>query len=48
MLFTATPISRGAGDLLNLVALLGPDNFEDATLEVLNRLEHLGGWPLRP
>ena len=24
MLFTATPISRGASDLLNLVGLLGP------------------------
>jgi superfamily II DNA or RNA helicase len=39
MLFTATPISRGASDLLNLVGLLGPDNFDDATLEVLNRLD---------
>ena len=39
MLFTATPISRGASDLLNLVGLLGPDNFEDATLEILNGLE---------
>lgn len=43
MLFTATPISRGAGDLLDLVALLGPDNFEDSTLEVLDRLERVGG-----
>ena len=38
MLFTATPISRGASDLLNLVGLLGPDNFEDATLDILNGL----------
>lgn len=42
MLFTATPISRGAGDLLDLVALLGPDNFEDSTIEVLNRLDRVG------
>ena len=33
MLFTATPISRGASDLLNLVGLLGPDNFNDDTLD---------------
>jgi hypothetical protein len=39
MLFTATPISSGAADLLNLVGLLGPDNFEEATLEILNGLE---------
>ena len=38
-LFTATPINRGAGDLLHLVGLLGADNFEDATLSVLKRLE---------
>lgn len=42
MLFTATPISRSAGDLLDLVALLGPDNFDDATIEVLNRLDRAG------
>ena len=29
LLFTATPISRGAQDLLSLVGLLGADNFED-------------------
>ena len=44
MLFTATPISRGASDLLNLVGLLGPDNFEDATLNILNRLERRHGF----
>ena len=38
MLFTATPISRGASDLLNLVGLLGPDNFDDASLQILDRL----------
>lgn len=43
LLFTATPISKGAADLLNLVGLLGPDNFEDSTLEVLNRLERRRG-----
>src|SRR5690349_870548 len=39
LLFTATPISRGAQDLLSLVGLLGADNFEDETLVVLERLE---------
>ena len=43
MLFTATPISRGASDLLDLIGLLGPDNFEDETLEILNRLERRRG-----
>ena len=38
VLFTATPISRGATDLLDIVALLGPDNFEDATHDILQRL----------
>lgn len=42
LLFTATPISRGATDLLELVALLGPDNFEDETHETLQRLERRG------
>lgn len=39
LLFTATPISRGARDLLSLVGLLGADNFDDETLEVLELLE---------
>jgi len=39
LLFTATPISRGASDLLNLVGLLGPDNFHDDTLDILQRLD---------
>jgi hypothetical protein len=39
LLFTATPISRGATDLLDLVALLGPDNFDDRTHATLRRLE---------
>ncbi|MDE0802548.1 MAG: SNF2-related protein [Acidimicrobiales bacterium] len=38
-LFTATPINRGASDLLQLVGLLGADNFEDRTLAILQRLE---------
>ena len=42
-LFTATPINRGAADLLQLVGLLGADNFEDATLAILNRLERRRG-----
>jgi hypothetical protein len=39
LLFTATPISRGARDLLSLVDLLGADNFDDGTLEVLEQLD---------
>ncbi len=38
-LFTATPINRGASDLLALVSLLGPDNFDDRTLDILRGLE---------
>ena len=33
LLFTATPINRGASDLLQLVGLLGADNFDDDTLD---------------
>jgi hypothetical protein len=40
LLFTATPISRGAQDLLSLVELLGADNFDDGTLEILDQLDH--------
>lgn len=39
LLFTATPINKGATDLLDLVALLGPDNFDDQTIDALERLE---------
>lgn len=39
LLFTATPISRGAKDLLTLVQLLGPDNFDDSTIDALLQLE---------
>jgi hypothetical protein len=38
LLFTATPINRGAEDLLSLVDLLGADNFEDETLDLLDQL----------
>lgn len=40
LLFTATPISRGARDLLTLVGLLGADNFDDDTLAVLDQLDY--------
>ena len=43
LLFTATPINRGASDLLQLVSLLGADNFDDTTLEVLQRLDRRRG-----
>ncbi len=39
LLFTATPISRGTQDLLSLVGLLGADNFDDDTLEILEQLD---------
>lgn len=39
LLFTATPINRGSADLLQLIGLLGADNFEDETLDVLEKLE---------
>jgi hypothetical protein len=38
LMFTATPINRGAKDLLSLVDLLGADNFDDETLQVLDNL----------
>ncbi len=41
VLFTATPINRGAADLLSLVELLGPDNFPDTALETLQKLMRL-------
>jgi hypothetical protein len=43
LLFTATPINRGAADLLQLVGLLGADNFDDETLAVLERLNRRRG-----
>ncbi len=41
LLFTATPINRGASDLLALVELLGPDHFSDEAIETLRRLMRL-------
>lgn len=38
LLFTATPINRGPADLLQIVGLLGADNFSDSTVEALRRL----------
>lgn len=38
VLFTATPINRGAQDLLSIVELLGADHFEDEVLDVVGRL----------
>lgn len=38
ILHTATPINRGARDLLSIVDLLGADNFDDNVLEVVTRL----------
>lgn len=46
LLFTATPISSGAQDLLALVRLLGADNLDDDALEVLRRLERRRGGEL--
>ena len=43
LLFTATPINRDASDLLQLVGLLGADNFDDQTLAVLDRLDRRRG-----
>lgn len=42
LMFTATPINREAADLLQLVGLLGAENFDDDTLAVLDRLERRG------
>src|SRR5690606_23352756 len=38
VLFTATPINRGARDLIAVVELLGADNFGDDVLKVVGRL----------
>ena len=43
LMFTATPINRGAEDLLSLVDQLGADNFEDDALQVLDGLHRRGG-----
>lgn len=41
VLFTATPISRQATDLLALVEILGADHFDDATLATLGELHRV-------
>ena len=41
ILFTATPVNREPGDLFRIVTLLGPDNFDDEVLNVLERM--IGG-----
>jgi hypothetical protein len=43
VLFTATPINRGAPDLLSLVDMLGADNMEDETLQRLETLARRKG-----
>jgi len=50
ILLTATPINRGAQDLLAIVELLGADNFEEDVLEVVGRLARRGrsqGGPIK-
>lgn len=39
VMFTATPINKGVGDLLRIVDLLGADNLEDSSLKLFERLE---------
>jgi superfamily II DNA or RNA helicase len=43
VLFTATPINRGASDLLSLVDMLGADNMEEETLDILEGLSRRKG-----
>lgn len=43
VLFTATPINRGATDLLSLVDMLGADNMEDETIRRLELLARRKG-----
>lgn len=46
LLFTATPINKGAADLLALVELLGADNLPETCLEALTQLRRgaRNGW----
>jgi len=39
VMFTATPINKGARDLLRIVELLGADNLEESALLLFDRLE---------
>jgi hypothetical protein len=41
VLFTATPINRGATDLLGIIELLGADNLDDESLEVFSQLQRV-------
>jgi SNF2-related domain len=43
VLFTATPINKGASDLVAMIDILGADNFEDETLDLLERTLRRGG-----
>ena len=45
LLFTATPVNRGPADLLRVMNLLGADNFDDETLQVMETV--LGAGPGR-
>jgi len=45
VLLTATPINRGASDLLSIVDLLGADNFDDDVLAIVARLGRRGRAP---
>lgn len=38
VMFTATPINRGADDLVSIVDLLGADNFQDDVLDVVDQV----------
>lgn len=38
LLLTATPINREAGDLLTIINLLGPDNFDDQIIDLVVEL----------
>lgn len=48
VLLTATPINRGAQDLVGLVALLGVDNLTDAHIEIVQRLQEWRPSRVRP
>ena len=42
VLLTATPINRGSRDLVSLIRLLGPDQFEQSTLELVESFTRKG------
>lgn len=43
VLFTATPINRGARDLVAMIDVLGADNFDDETLDLIEHTLRRGG-----